>query len=99
MNRTPLILAVVLLLLPLLYLGSYFALVVPGGRVEVRQVPAMAMVSGKPQRQLVFETEVRHYRAGSAWCERIFWPLEQIDRKLRRGTWEASWDEPALFGY
>jgi hypothetical protein len=32
MNRTPLILAIVLLLLPVLYVGSYLALVKPGGQ-------------------------------------------------------------------
>jgi hypothetical protein len=33
-SRAPLIVAIVLLLLPVLYVGSYFALVVPGGIPE-----------------------------------------------------------------
>ena len=72
MNRAPLILAIVLLLLPVLYVGSYLALVVPGGR----------MVSLGYRNSFYV-----HYRVDPEWPARVFWPLEQIDRKARPSAW------------
>jgi len=60
-SRAPLIAAIVLLLLPILYGGSYLALVVPGAAMPYRGV--------EPARS-------------------FFWPLEQIDRKVRPAEWE-----------
>lgn len=75
------ILAAILLLLPLLYVGSYFALVKPGehlGWGSALYAP---------------------YRCGGDVAVRLFWPLEQIDRRVRPGAWEVQWfpqDIPAL---
>jgi hypothetical protein len=67
------IIAAFMLLLPVLYVGSYLALVVPDG--FVRNDP--------------FVDPVEHYRIGGQWGSRVFWPLEQIDREMRPGTWFA----------
>jgi hypothetical protein len=78
-SHAALIVAIVLLLLPVLYLGSYFALVVP------RSV--LVPITG-PIGESGFL--VRHYRYGGDWAERAFWPLEQIDRKVRPRAWERE---------
>ena len=75
MNRLPLIVAIVLLLLPVLYLGSYFALVTPSGS-EIVHGYVGAMRYPKP------------YRLAASWCERIFWPLELVHRSVRPGAWD-----------
>ncbi|WP_254508203.1 hypothetical protein [Anatilimnocola floriformis] len=75
-SRAPLIVAIVLLLLPVLYVGSYFALVVPGG------TPLAGSTGGGI-------TFIEHYRWQSEFCSRLFWPLEQIDRKVRPIAWEV----------
>jgi hypothetical protein len=69
------IIAAVLLLLPVLYVGSYFAMIVPRGSWT-------AIISST--------CPVPRYRVGGVWLERFFWPLEQIDRKLRPRAWEAD---------
>jgi hypothetical protein len=69
-SRAPLIVAIVLLLLPVLYVGSYFALVVPPGK------------SGLIGRY-------GQYRVGGLLAEFFFYPLEQIDHKVRPKTWIA----------
>ncbi|WP_425615730.1 hypothetical protein NA78x_005661 [Anatilimnocola sp. NA78] len=71
-NRAPLIVAIVLLLLPLLYVGSYLALVNP----RARNIPV-------PGPDLS-----NHYGRASRWGEWVYWPLEQIDRKVRPGPWQ-----------
>jgi hypothetical protein len=72
------ILAVVLLLLPVLYVGSYLALVVPGPRFIYSSVPSGYM-----------PVETRdNYRFAHTATGLFFWPLEQIDRKVRQGAWE-----------
>jgi hypothetical protein len=76
-SRAPLIVVIVLLLLPVLYVGTYFALVVPGS--------ALIPVTGSSGESGFL---VRHYRWGGDSAERVFWPLEQIDRKLRPKAWE-----------
>jgi hypothetical protein len=76
-NRAPLILAIVLLLLPVLYVGSYFALVVPGG--WIRSEPGFTGVFRRV-----------YYRWGVDSAHKVFWPLEQIDRKVRPRAWEPS---------
>jgi hypothetical protein len=74
-----LILAAILLLLPVLFVGSYLALVVPG---VVRFSANRSTVIYEP------------YRYGGTWAVRFYWPLEQIDRKLRPEAWERGreWD-------
>jgi hypothetical protein len=79
-SRAPLIIAIVLLLLPVLYVGSYFAMVVPGGRYVLREPDKNEFVFGHLQQKV-------HYRVAHEVAARIFWPLEQIDRKVRPGAW------------
>jgi hypothetical protein len=59
-SLAPLIVAVSLLL-PMLYVGSYFAMVVPGAAMP--------------------------YVGGNETAQKVFWPLEQIDRLLRPTKW------------
>ena len=75
-SRAPLIIAVVLLLLPVLYVGSYLALVMPEGYFRT-----------DPRRAGVYDIRV-HYRWLDPRAGVAFWPLEQIDRKLRPGAWK-----------
>jgi len=70
-TRTPVIVAV-LLLLALLYIGSYFALVTPHRLWGMHG-----------------NSSYRIEAAGSP--EIIFWPIEQLDRRLR----PAAWKHPA----
>jgi hypothetical protein len=77
-SRAPLIVAIVLLLLPVLYVGSYLALVQPRGRMYVED-PGLRSVP-------LYRS---NYRIGVEVPRVIFWPLERIDRKLRPGAWES----------
>jgi hypothetical protein len=77
-SRAPLIVAIVLLLLPVLYVGSYLALVVPEG-ISMDPPGLLQLGSGLPR---------ANYRFVDRTAARIYWPLEQIDRKLRPGRWE-----------
>ena len=80
------IIAVILLLLPLcLYVGSYFALVEPSGIMQFT-IPAQPAASGFIAINSSY-TEVEFYRSGGEWAKRLFWPLEQIDRRLRPHVW------------
>jgi hypothetical protein len=81
-SRAPLIVAIVLLALPVLYVGSYLALVVPEGHFR-----------NDPLREGLYDKWV-HYRVMPGQAGRFFWPLEQIDRKLRPEAWVMPW-EPA----
>ncbi|QDU30820.1 hypothetical protein ETAA8_59690 [Anatilimnocola aggregata] len=74
-NRAPLIVAIVLLILPVLYVGSYLALVLPDGeRFELAN-------------SLQY---LPTYRFGTAsWAWRVYWPLERIDRRVRPEAWDS----------
>lgn len=76
-SRAPLIVAIVLLLLPVLYVGSYLALVRP-----------YCVVTGYEQTGRYMNVDAIHYRWGGERAAAVFWPLEQIDRKMRPGAWE-----------
>lgn len=76
-SRDPLI-AITLLFLPMLYLGSYLALVDP-------KSSGVWNVSGGGITPLW-----SNYRFGDPYSRRIFWPLEQIDRRLRPDAWPDS---------
>ncbi len=65
----PVAVAIVLLLLPVAYVGSYLALVEHGSALPYRS-----------------EAE-----------RTFFWPLEQIDRKLRPDAWGQCLPEPYYF--
>ena len=64
-----LIVAIVLLILPVLYVVRYLALVTP-----------------RP----VWSVRAGHYRVYPQVCSVVFWPLEQLDRKVRPNAW-AGW--------
>jgi hypothetical protein len=83
MKRTPVIIAVVLLLLPVLYVGSYLVLL-------QRIALPVSVLSGRP----VPIMNVAAYRIGGQYAKAFFWPLEQIDRRLRPGAWESSSRNP-----
>ncbi|QDU25693.1 hypothetical protein ETAA8_07630 [Anatilimnocola aggregata] len=59
------IFAAFLLLLPVLYSGSYFALVAP------------------EREGFTHHGATYPYRYGGALAASVYWPLEQIDRRLR----------------
>lgn len=75
------IFAAILLLLPVLYIGSYFALVIPAGKLPKSTIAASLFAS--PQGII----QVSHYRLMPAFAARFYWPLEQLDRKLRPKAW------------
>ena len=63
-----------------IYVGSYLALVVPEGRSYLDHV---GDIGNRP-----FTVHaVSNYRAGGAWAEQIYLPLETIDRQLRPQAW------------
>ncbi|WP_254507835.1 hypothetical protein [Anatilimnocola floriformis] len=63
-SRAPLIVAVVLVLLPVLYVGSYLALVEPADRLTVI---AIIFMKRRPP---------SNYRTQGEWESVFFWPLE-----------------------
>jgi len=67
------IIAAFLLLLPLLYVGSYLTLVVPPQSVHVALIR--------------INSDESDYRLGGRIAARFFWPLEQMDRRLRPKAW------------
>lgn len=69
----PMVVAVLLFML-VLYIGSYFALVVPN--------PGSATVRDH------MDWKKSPYRFGGEFSRRIYWPLEQIDRLVRPDAWE-----------
>lgn len=72
-NRAPLIAANVLLLLPVVYVVSYFLLVWP---------------DGERFRWADSRSDFPTYRYGTeTWAGTMFWPLEQIERTLRPRAW------------
>jgi len=73
-NRAPLIVAILFLLVPLLYVGSYLALVDPSGKFH--SVGNVLIWS--------------HYRVGGKFVQGVYWPLEQIDRKVRPKAWHPA---------
>jgi hypothetical protein len=82
-TRGPLVVAIVLLLLPMLYLASYLLLVQPGGTLtwttQVTHTNNIIQTGSKT-----------HYLRGGRVSEVVFLPLEQIDRKVRPLAWDDS---------
>ncbi|QDU27628.1 hypothetical protein ETAA8_27160 [Anatilimnocola aggregata] len=66
----PIFVALAMILIPIVYVGSYLAIVDP----NPSGVPCWGTGSG-------------HYGYRGIWVDRAFWPLEQIDRKVRPGAW------------
>ncbi|WP_254513202.1 hypothetical protein [Anatilimnocola floriformis] len=90
-SRAPLVVAIVLTLLPVLYVGSYFALVVPEGTIETRwyrDVSGSSYIADDD-----FDLFPSNYRAIHRLAPVAYWPLEQIDRKVRPGAWEVDIDQ------
>jgi hypothetical protein len=78
------IIAVIVLLLPILYVASYWVLVVPSGAFIAD--PA----SPYSYEQRSGDGYMKSYCTANEFCERFFWPLEQADRKLRPGAWRPD---------
>jgi hypothetical protein len=76
------IIAALLLIIPVLYVGSYFALVVPSG-INVFP-PDDGMPGGSTSRI----GRTYYYRFEITWGERFFWPLHQLHRKIRPDDWQ-----------
>jgi hypothetical protein len=72
------IIAAALLIFPVLYVGSYLALVDP----STPALPVMTFTSNGFSRD--------HYPRVGRWANRLYWPLERVDRNLRPETW-AEW--------
>ena len=75
-----LLLAIVLLLLPILYIGSYLAFVVPSG------VPQGEYYCRFEKHDKTIYASYR-INTNTEFAEWFFWPLERLDRKLRPGSW------------
>ncbi len=75
-TRLPLLVAVVVLLLPTLYVGSYMALV-------QQSAADIAPPDGRPP----FAAVIPNYRVGGTYAETFYRPVEQFDRALRPNTW------------
>lgn len=81
-NVTPVIAVLLAVFLAsVAYVGAYSALVAPG-LVEVVIHREFTESGGVSQTSL--ET---HYKAGAHRVAWVFWPLEQIDRKIRPDQW------------
>lgn len=77
------IIAAILLLLPLLYVGVYLALVVPGGvLITGEALPGLPPPGSYRSDQ--------NYRLGGTITQWIFWPVEQVDRSVRSTEWDPS---------
>lgn len=72
----PLIIAIALLVLPMLYVASYLSLVVPAG-VPYGEFWCFS------DKGIIFSS----YRFGKEWPEWFYCPLEKIDRQLRPAAW------------
>ncbi|WP_254512825.1 hypothetical protein [Anatilimnocola floriformis] len=82
-SRAPLVIAVVLLLLPVLYVGSYC--------VALRSSSQMVGLNAL----LPKGASPDYYRFGGVWSKRVYWPLEWVDRRLRPKAW-AQIDPPMV---
>ena len=75
-SRLPLLLAILVLLLPILYVGSYLALV---------QQSTADIAS--PDRSPPVAGVIPNYRLGGSYADTFYRPVEQFDRALRPDTW------------
>ena len=76
------IIAGTLLILPVLYVASYLAMVVPEGieRQGVMREPLMFPIGYSKEFNARYWD---HYRFGGKWTANFYWPLESIDQQLR----------------
>jgi hypothetical protein len=75
--------AALLLAVPVLYVGSYLALVRPAGFWQVSKV-------------LTNPPRLENYAFGGRIAEAFYWPLEQVDRNVRPDAWEGWSSYPDL---
>jgi hypothetical protein len=80
-SSAPIIIAIAILQGPLFYVGSYFAL----GRPEDSKWEIAARKD--------VGVNYHGYHNGGNWAWRMYWPLEQIDRRVRLEAWK---EEPYL---
>jgi len=71
-----------LLLLLLLYPASYLAMVTPGAQVNTVNP---------------LDLEMRNYRVGGDLVEKIYFPLELVDRRLFPNRWRGTYRKSRLF--
>ncbi len=76
--RAPFCVAVLLLMLPLLYVVSYLALVRPDGIVDE------VLIDGEYFMDI---STMRHYLIIGDIGHQIYWPLEHLDREIRPNAW------------
>ena len=76
----PVILGILAILV--LYVASYLALVVPEafGRIPVNNSPEETWI--------LINNPLDHYRWGGMRAAWFFYPLEQVDRRLRPKSWK-----------
>ena len=79
-TNAPIVFLAVLLFLLLFYVGSYLALVQPRGVTVQRP---WQEESG----EMTIGNWYYHYQYGEQLAEGFFWPLEQIDRRVRPEEW------------
>jgi hypothetical protein len=72
------LLAALLLLLPLIYVGAYAALLTPAPRL------------GMCRDGICRERRWPAYRLGGDTAAKVFWPLYNADRQLRQVYWEEE---------
>lgn len=84
-RRAPPLVAIALLLPPLLYVGSYFAAVVPGGYHPLR-------CQGPSKLGVCTPCWTEYYRWEVRWLAPAYGPLEQLDRELRPAAWARDPD-------
>ena len=85
-SHAVLFIGLVLLILAMLYVGSYFALVLPDGR-------SVGIYRSRADYELNWTWS--NYRFGYPHTDRFYWPLEYLDRRMRPGTWgdAPGWQE------
>ena len=76
-NSAGAITAAVLLLLPTLYVGSYYAVV----DTDHSSAQGISFCRSNNDRDL-------RYRIYPELAGRFYWPIEQVDRRLRPAAWE-----------
>jgi hypothetical protein len=75
--------AAVLLLLLVLYAGSYLALVIPQG---FNRLPNS--LNNPTNMMALINYPIDHYRWGGMGAAQFFYPLERIDRTVRPQAWK-----------
>jgi hypothetical protein len=80
-----------LLLMTVLYVGSYLAITYGQKSFVVDSRKGAVLTLGSGER---FTGRIARYRACEEFCEVFFWPVEQIDRRLRPGVRDdhTTWD-------